>query len=67
MKLKDRRKAAGLTQKQVAEAVGVDQSQISNYEKGGYCPKMPTVLKLAELFNCTTKEITDGIPLWVWK
>ena len=67
MRLKERRKALGMTQKQVAEAIGVDPSQICNYENGDYCPKWPTVLKLAELFGCTPKEITDGIPLWAWK
>ena len=60
MRLKDRRKAIGLTQKQVADAVGVTQAQICNYEKGGYAPKYVTCKKLAALFGCTIEEIMEG-------
>lgn len=60
MRLVERRKAKGWTQKKVADKVGVDQSQICNYEKGGYKPKYDTALALAELFGCTVGEIMAG-------
>lgn len=60
MRLYEMRKAKGLTQKQVADFAGADQSNISNYEKGLYRPKYDIASKLAELFGCSIREIMDG-------
>lgn len=53
-RLKALRKEAGLTQTQVANQIKVAQNSYSNWEKGIRQPLMPTIEKLAELFNVST-------------
>ena len=60
MLMRKRRKSLGLSQKQVAEIVGVDQSQLCNYEKGAYAPKFQAAKKLATLYGCTVEDIMEG-------
>lgn len=50
-KLRGLRAEARLTQQQVADAVGVDQLTISNYENGKNGPSYETAWKLAVLFG----------------
>ncbi len=59
-RLKQLRKEAGLTQKQVADALQVAQNSYSNWEKGVRTPLNPTIDKLAELFN-VSNEYLKGI------
>ncbi|BCK46598.1 TPA: helix-turn-helix transcriptional regulator [Streptococcus suis] len=56
-RLKELRKEAGLTQKQVADALQVAQNSYSNWEKGIRTPLNPTIDKLAELFNVTSEYL----------
>lgn len=60
MLLSERREALNLTQREVAERVGVSQANICNYEAGNYKPKYPTNQRLAELYGCTIEEIMEG-------
>ena len=53
MKIKDLRKAAGLTQSQLAEAMGVGQSTVCNWENGVAAPMASMLPKLADLLGCT--------------
>lgn len=46
-KIKKARKAAGLTQKQLADSLGVSESFVSQYESGKREPKYQTLVKLA--------------------
>lgn len=57
MRLKERREALGLTQRQAAAAVGVTPEQMCNYENGGYKPKTLAAVKMAELYGCTVEDI----------
>lgn len=50
---------AGLTQKEVAEKLGVAQAQYARWENGGRNPRRGTVEKLAEIFG-TSCEILKG-------
>ena len=51
-KLKEQRKKRGLTQENLAKAIGVRRSTIVNYENGASHPQDRNVyFKLAELFN----------------
>ncbi|WP_270623418.1 helix-turn-helix domain-containing protein [Streptococcus sanguinis] len=50
-RLKQLRKEAGLTQKQIAEKMQVGQNSYSNWEKGIRTPIKPTIEKLAEIFE----------------
>lgn len=52
--LKTARKKSGLTQQEVANAIGVVQSAYKNYEQGNREPKGYTIVKLADLFGVTT-------------
>ena len=52
--LKTARKKAGLTQQQVADAIGVVQSAYKNYEQGNREPKGGVMVKLADLLGVTT-------------
>lgn len=52
--LKAARKKSGMTQQEVADAIGVVQSAYKNYEQGNREPKGDTIVKLANLFRVTT-------------
>ena len=55
--LKDLRKNAGMTQKQLAVIMGVDQRTISAWEKGICEPSFTMLSRLCEIFNETFDEI----------
>ena len=46
-----------MTQKEVADAVGVTAMAISQYEKGERIPRDDVKVKIAKLFNKTVDEI----------
>ena len=53
----ERRKEAGLTQKQLANLLGLKRSSISKWENGASKPRAETLKKLADLLNCTVDEL----------
>lgn len=62
--IKKARLDAGLTQKEVAEKLGVAQAQYARWENGGRNPKDETVEKLSEIFGVTfdfLKGRDDGL------
>lgn len=62
--IKKARLDAGLTQKEVAEKLGVAQAQYARWENGGRNPKDETVEKLAEIFGVTFDKLqgrNDGL------
>ena len=63
-RLKECRLAKGLTQVEVAKAIGVTQSTLSNYESGNHECDFKTLRKLANLYN-TTVDYLVGRPLGV--
>lgn len=65
MRIKELREAAGLTQKQLAAAMGVMQSAISSWEKETYLPNVRQLPLLASVLGCTINDLfapTDSIP-----
>ena len=54
------RKAANMTQEDLANALFVSRASISHWEKGRYIPDLETVRKLSELLHCTFE--TDEQP-----
>ena len=48
--IKGLRKAAGMTQKELADAIGIDRSSIGKYETGTQ-PSSEVLMKLASFFN----------------
>lgn len=51
----DARKQKHLTQKQLAEKTGIDQSDISKIETGNYNPSLQTLKRLAEGMDMVLK------------
>jgi putative transcriptional regulator len=57
-KVAELRKQANLTQRQLADAVGVTESTIANYEKGRNCLAwFERVAKLCETLGCTPRDL----------
>ncbi len=52
-RIKDLREDRDLRQIDVAEAVGIDQRSLSNYETGKTNPDSATIIKLARFFGVT--------------
>ncbi len=55
--LKNARITKGLSQKEVAEAVGVAKSTYSLYESGSREPNVQTIKKLADTLNVSADEL----------
>nr|DAF26473.1 MAG TPA: Repressor protein CI [Caudoviricetes sp.] len=53
MKIKEMRLAAGLTQQDVADRMGVDRSTVSYWETNTSYPRGEQIPKLADIFGCT--------------
>lgn len=56
-RLKELRKEAGLNQTELASRLGIVQSTLSHWEQGKYDIDNESLLKLAEMFDCTTDYI----------
>lgn len=57
VRLKEARKAAGLTQVQLAEALGVKQIEISRWENNGRIPSTLTFRRMCEIMNASADSI----------
>jgi putative transcriptional regulator len=55
--IKERRTGAGLTQEDLAAAMGVSRQTIISIERGKYIPSLPLALKLARFFECSTDDL----------
>lgn len=62
MRLKEARKSAGLTQKEVAAVVGVNQNTYSYWENGKTKIDSESLAKLSELFGVTTNFLLGKAP-----
>ncbi len=50
-RLKEARKAAGMTQEELARAIGITKGSIGNYESEVSSPKEPILIKLMETLS----------------
>ena len=57
MRIATIRKKQGLTQKDVAKAVGVDQTTVHLWETGKTSPRVGTLIRLAEFLKCTVNDL----------
>lgn len=55
--IKERRKNLDITQKQLAQKLGVTQSTISMWETNSNFPKSSMLSKLAATLNCTVDDL----------
>lgn len=53
-KLKQLRNGMNLSQKQIAEKLGITRSAYANYEQGTREPDFETLKKICFLFDCTS-------------
>ena len=54
---KNARTEAGLTQQQVADAIGIDRTSVTHYEMGDSMPSSRNLIKLCEVLNITMNEL----------
>ena len=57
MGFKEKRKACGLTQCDVAKLLGVTHSAVAMWETGRVLPRAALLKKIAELYQCTVDEL----------
>ena len=55
------RKAAGLTQAQLAELVGVDQATVSRWESGERWPMITIAFDVANALHCTIDDLLKDV------
>lgn len=53
MRLKELRRANNLTQSQLAEKIGCNQTAIGKYERGDLQPSIEMLCKLSDIFGCS--------------
>ena len=58
-KVQSLRLEAGITQEQLADAVGLTIESISNIERGIFGPKFDNLEKIAEVLGVPVKELFD--------
>lgn len=62
-KLQDKRKAAGLSQRKLADRVGLSFRMIQHYEQGSLDinkAAVETVYRLAAALGCSMEDLIDG-------
>lgn len=57
MTLKDLRKRAKLTQKELAKKLGYEQTIVSMWENGTREPNNQTLIDLSQIFDCSVDEL----------
>lgn len=53
------RMAAGLTQGQLAEAIGCTQKDVSRWERGVFSPRVDALVKMASALGCSLEDLID--------
>jgi|ERR1051326_867602 transcriptional regulator with XRE-family HTH domain len=61
-RLRRARDRRGMTQAQLADAIGAYPSQISNYENGEKVPEGETMVALADALDVSLNELARGVP-----
>lgn len=56
-RLKHFREDSGLTQPELAEKLGINQSNIVRFENGTKVPTLPLAIQLADVFGCTLDNL----------
>jgi putative transcriptional regulator len=59
-RVKDLRTELGLSQRQLAEIVGVSRQTINSIETERYVPSLPLALALARYFDSSVEEVFDS-------
>lgn len=59
-KIRNRRKALGITQESIAEILDVNASHISNIECGRAHPSLTALVQIANILRCSVDCFLDG-------
>lgn len=57
--IREKRTQRGITQDDLAAAVGVSRQSINSIERGRYTPSLPLALKFSRFFNCTVNDLFE--------
>jgi len=57
MNLKYIRKNEGMSQKELALKVGVNQTAVSKWERGDNNPSLEKLIRISEALNCSLEEL----------
>lgn len=57
--LRDRRTEAGLTQVELAAALGVSRQTVISIESGRYLPSLPLAFRIARQFGLTIEQLFE--------
>lgn len=60
-RIRDLRLAAGMTQEQLAAAVGVTQGAVTQWENGSTNPRVPTLRVIAEVLHTTVDALIEEV------
>jgi len=60
-RIKDARLAAGMTQEELAAAVGVKQPSVAQWENGSTYPRVPMLRALAEVLHTTVDALIEEV------
>ncbi len=55
--VKQRREAAGLSQRELAEHLGVSRQTVNSIETGKYDPSLPLAIAIARFFKTSVEEV----------
>jgi putative transcriptional regulator len=58
--IRELRNDRGLSQRQLAEAMGVSRQTINSIEQERYTPSLPLAIALARYFGSTVEEVFGG-------
>ena len=61
--IRDIRRAHGMTQKDLADMLGMTPNAVSQWENGVRNPSLENVKRLAEILHCTTDDILKGVEI----
>jgi transcriptional regulator with XRE-family HTH domain len=53
------REERGISQHELAQALGVTQGAVSHWENGVRKPDIDDIVKIAQLFNCKVDDLID--------
>jgi transcriptional regulator with XRE-family HTH domain len=60
MSYREQRIEAGITVTQAAAALGVSRTTINNWETGKKKPTADNIVKMSEVYGCTTDKLLKG-------
>ena len=55
--IKQKREALGITQKQLAEKMGIERSTVAKWDAGAAFPSAAKLPKLAEVLGCSVADL----------